>query len=363
MLLTNAPSKILLPFANSGTKNTIPIPSQIGITDGAASYTDGFPPKTMLPVSSGGVPPYGADFNGILNSITAVLRWMCGGGLFEYDGTWSSDNTGYPKNAILQKASGQGFWICTADNNTTDPDGGSPANWVDLGQVLTAVVTPSQFDNSTKPASTAFVQKLLGNLTGVSAYTASVALSGSQAGQAINFYGSTSGQTISLPISTTVPVGGGFWITNQASVAFSLAPQAENLFANTLSGSSIVSSITMSPGDSVFAYVSSGGSWSTFGKSTTNAFPSTKGAYWQTELPNGFIWQGGMTGSISGNSSFTLNFPNAFPSAAVGIQITKENSDVTNEQTFDASSPSRLGVVITNTSAAAGACWWQAIGY
>ena len=68
----STPTKITVPFANTGSKNTIPVPSQISVTPGAASYTDGFPPLTMTPKASGGVPPFGQDMNGILYAITTA---------------------------------------------------------------------------------------------------------------------------------------------------------------------------------------------------------------------------------------------------------------------------------------------------
>lgn len=142
MQASNAPSKIVLPWANSGTKNTIPVPSQISVTPGAASFTDGFPPLTFTAPSAGGVPPFGADFNGIFNAITAILRWQSGGGMFQYDATWSSDNSGYPKGAILLKANESGFWVNTTDNNTTDPDTGG-AGWADLSTSVNIVTFTS----------------------------------------------------------------------------------------------------------------------------------------------------------------------------------------------------------------------------
>ena len=139
MQASNAPSKIYTPFAVSGTKNSIPIPSQISTTPGKASYTDGFPPLTLTPVASGGVPPFGADFNGILNAITQIQQWQSGGGTFSYDATWNTDNSGYPKGALLLKADESGFWFNTTDGNATDPDA-SGAGWVDLGAALASVV-------------------------------------------------------------------------------------------------------------------------------------------------------------------------------------------------------------------------------
>lgn len=129
MQLSQVPSKVPLAFASSGTKNTIPTASQIGITAGAASLTDGFPPLTFTPLSAGGVPPSGADFNGILNLITSIQRWQSAGGFFPYDSAFATSVSGYPKGAVLLKASGAGYWICTSDNNTANPDTGG-SGWM-----------------------------------------------------------------------------------------------------------------------------------------------------------------------------------------------------------------------------------------
>lgn len=156
MQASNIPSKVPLPFANSGTKNAIPTASQIGVTPGAASLTDGFPPLTMTPLASGGVPPAGADFNGILNLITAIQQWQSAGGNFKYDSAFSTSVGGYPKGAVLVNSTNDGMWFNLADNNTTNPDAtdGSAANWApidDYGATSLALtnanvtLTPAQF--------------------------------------------------------------------------------------------------------------------------------------------------------------------------------------------------------------------------
>lgn len=151
MQASNAPSKIQTPFANAGDKQVIPVASQIGVTDGRASYTDGFPPLTRTPIVAGGVPPFGTDMNGILNAVTAIQQWQSAGGRFVYDAAFAAAIGGYPKGATLQKADGSGTWLCTADNNTANPDTGG-ANWQDFSagrligvQVFTAngVYTPT----------------------------------------------------------------------------------------------------------------------------------------------------------------------------------------------------------------------------
>ncbi len=157
MQASSIPSKIQLPFAHSGTKNTIPVASQIGITAGAASFTDGFPPLTFTPISAGGVPPAGGDFNGILNAITAVQQWQSAGGIFKWDSAFATAIGGYPAGAILQSSANTISWLNLADNNSTNPDAtdGSAANWASLGAYGIGAVTgltnanvtllPSQF--------------------------------------------------------------------------------------------------------------------------------------------------------------------------------------------------------------------------
>ena len=126
------PTKIQLPWAaNAGGsyKRTIPVPSQIGIQNGAASWSDGYPPLNFTPIAAGGVPPYGQDTNGALNSISALSMWYNMGGPINYDATFQTAIGGYPKGAILQSAVTVGLlWVNTVDNNLTNPDA-SGAGW------------------------------------------------------------------------------------------------------------------------------------------------------------------------------------------------------------------------------------------
>jgi hypothetical protein len=136
MLASNIPAKIVLAFgANAGGSyiRTVPVASQIGIQDGAASYNDGFPPVCFLPVAGGGTPPFGQDFNGLLNVLSAWCRWYAAfGGPVYYDGTFQSTIGGYPAGAMVlsNTIGGAGrLWRSTVDNNTSNPDTGG-ANWV-----------------------------------------------------------------------------------------------------------------------------------------------------------------------------------------------------------------------------------------
>ncbi|KAG1246351.1 hypothetical protein G6F65_020732 [Rhizopus arrhizus] len=148
MQASNAPSKSAVPFANSGAKNTIPVASQIGVTPGLASFTDGFPPLTMTPLAAGGVPPYGQDFNGILNFLSAATRWAQAGAGYPYDAAFSSAVGGYPKGATLVMAAGNGYWMRTVEHNTSNPDTGG-AGWIALpAGIASAAQAQAQTENT-----------------------------------------------------------------------------------------------------------------------------------------------------------------------------------------------------------------------
>jgi hypothetical protein len=131
MLSSQKPKLIPVAFATSGAKQDIPVTSQISIAAGRASYTDGFPPLTRTPLAAGGIPPYGTDFNGVLNDITAAIRWANAGMGYAYNADFSTSVGGYPKGAQLTKATNDGIWLNTVESNASNPDTGG-AGWLDL---------------------------------------------------------------------------------------------------------------------------------------------------------------------------------------------------------------------------------------
>ncbi len=148
------PDVMVRPFGNAALGPTdpggavlpIPVPSQIAVLPGAASFTDGFPPLTMLdPASQGGVPPYGQDMQGLLYMVTWYLAWLQGGGGFYWDAAFVAENTGYAEGAILRSATNDSLqWLSTVDDNATDPDSGGAANWIALtagGEYLSVAVS------------------------------------------------------------------------------------------------------------------------------------------------------------------------------------------------------------------------------
>lgn len=142
MLASNIPVAFAAAFANgaAGANITTPVPANANNTTGRAGLDLGFPPITFITEAGGGIPPNGKDFNGIFNQVTAWNRWQKAGGPVFYDSAFSTAVGGYPKGAILSSTVTNGqLWLCQADNNTTNPDGGSPANWVSLFTVPTNI--------------------------------------------------------------------------------------------------------------------------------------------------------------------------------------------------------------------------------
>lgn len=116
------PQKWYVPFAQGdGARVEIPVTTA---DPTRASQTLGFPPLTMQPPESGGVPPEGEDFNGGMNQIARVAWWVLNGGGWPYDASFATQANiqGYPNGATLQSADFRGDWINTADNNQNNPD-------------------------------------------------------------------------------------------------------------------------------------------------------------------------------------------------------------------------------------------------
>ncbi len=130
------PEFIPIPFAEdaSGSYINYPIPySPPATPPNAACWEDGFQSITMQPEISGGLPPFGQDFNGILNTLSQSPFALQAGQWYAYDGGFATSISGYATGALLAMEDGSGFWINTGSGNTNDPDDtGTPGYWVSL---------------------------------------------------------------------------------------------------------------------------------------------------------------------------------------------------------------------------------------
>lgn len=127
------PPIITQPFASAAgptfITNPIPVPAQP--TPGRASFTEGFPEETFDPVVSGGIPPDGRDFNGILYMVTAHCAYVNAGQPYIYSGTVSTAIAGYAKGALLGMSDSTGYWYNNVAGNTADPDANG-AGWLPI---------------------------------------------------------------------------------------------------------------------------------------------------------------------------------------------------------------------------------------
>lgn len=133
------PLLIYVPFGVNASNPTyinlpIPVASQIGLTVNAASFTDGFPPSTMTPEASGGLPFFGQDLNGILWMITAYCANFAAGALSKYNSTLAANIAGYPVGAVVVNTESTGFWINESNGNATNPDTGG-SNWLPMAGI------------------------------------------------------------------------------------------------------------------------------------------------------------------------------------------------------------------------------------
>lgn len=146
MISTQVPTKFPIPWGENAAApyiRPIPVSSQIGIQGGAASLTDGFPPLCFEALAEGGIPPYGEDFNGILNEITAWVQWLSAGGPLVYDAAFQAAIGGYPAGAIINSGTNITVqWISVVENNMTDPDTGG-AGWLPIGGRPSVIITSS----------------------------------------------------------------------------------------------------------------------------------------------------------------------------------------------------------------------------
>ena len=131
MKITDAPLLITTPFAQNGTRNDIPVTSE-GIDTGRASFTTGFPDETMKPITAGGTPPKGADFNGILYALTNAVRFYGAGGHYQFNGSFAAAIGGYPMGATVQASDNMGHWLNVVEANSTGPESGLSTGWLPL---------------------------------------------------------------------------------------------------------------------------------------------------------------------------------------------------------------------------------------
>lgn len=121
------------PFGVAGDKTPIPNGTQV---DGTVSYQTGFGADYERQL---GVDPAAKNidrktFNELMFDATTGLQEMQAGvgtSVYSLELAQSLAGGGYPKGALIPKIGGDGFWLCTTANNTTNPDTGG-AGWAQI---------------------------------------------------------------------------------------------------------------------------------------------------------------------------------------------------------------------------------------
>ncbi len=216
-----------------------------------------------------------------------------------------------------------------ADRQATDlTDTLTPAN---IAAMLVAVLTgpnlfttPPQFDNDTSPATTAFVQKALGNFQVGQAITTPGNFLASDAGGSFSIQ--TAG-TYGLPALAGLSVGASFSLQSTVSGAVVSRAGSDQF----LLGSVLVNSITLNTGDTL-TVSKIGSNWvaiagTAASRGSAGDFGASLGASGYQKLPSGVICQW-FNGTAGDNTTFINNpFPITFPNVVRAIVAMHTGSD------------------------------------
>ena len=112
------PDLILMPFAQDGEKNIIPLELGIGDPVYRASLKVGFPPDTRIPKDIGGEAPDGLDFNGILNVLSQAIVFMQRGNGYQFDVNLAP----YPIGALVRSNDDLTTFQNTEPLNSNNPN-------------------------------------------------------------------------------------------------------------------------------------------------------------------------------------------------------------------------------------------------
>ncbi len=341
MLASGIPAKFPIPFANGAGSSyirNVPQASQIGVQDGAASLTDGFPPLCFSPIASGGKWPWGEDVNGLLKQITQWNQWQQAGAPVGYDGSFSTSIGGYPKGAIIAAAATTGAsWLSTADNNTTNPDAAGagwlflpPETWVAAAWTDTGTTNAVAVTMSPAPAS-------LAALTGVP-ITARFANTNTGA-------------------STFNPNGLGATAIHQGGVALTGGEVAANSFGVLKYDGTQFELIGTGAGA---VNVGNG----VAGKQAVNISQfgaSLTGTGYQY-IAGGLIIQWGLV-SVTGTVPHTYTLPVAFPNAGLAIVISYQGEVPPTSGAVGAQFTTAYSFVATNTASSTNGCHFICVGW
>lgn len=119
--MANQPDIIPMAWAaNNSTADSIP---ETTSESGKASWDQGFPVETSLPLSQGGVPPKYGDFNGILNILSQFALFAQAGGQYAW-----SNALAYGVGSIVLGTDGN-LYRAAQESTAVNPVGDASGKW------------------------------------------------------------------------------------------------------------------------------------------------------------------------------------------------------------------------------------------
>lgn len=179
-------------------------------------------------------------------------------------------------------------------------------HWIELQYDLTldkwVLLNPASGVNATQ-----------GNFQGLNSSNVSASLAASDIGKLYLFYGSTVGQTITLPALASTPVGKNAIIVNQSSVAVTVKGNASEAISRNVigTGQTTGNTMTLNSGDSIVFSSNGASQWNAVGLASSDQFPNSLSISGYQKLPNGLILQW-VSAVVNASSSSRLTFPIAF---------------------------------------------------
>lgn len=119
MKQSDFPKKHSVSFGTDGWR--LAIKDEIIPDSNNASYPEGFPPPTQIPLTQGGSPPKGRNINQILYELSDILRAFSAGMPSYYDSDFSSKINGYPISAVVA-GDDDILYISLFNNNIDKPE-------------------------------------------------------------------------------------------------------------------------------------------------------------------------------------------------------------------------------------------------
>lgn len=184
-------------------------------------------------------------------------------------------------------------------------------NWVIALESASRTTTAPQFDNTIRAASTAFVQRALGNFQSYIPISSNTTLTASQSGSFVEIVGGFVSGTVTLPAPTTQLLTFTIYCGTSATALNLTTPSG-----SISSGNNGFTNFPLTPGSSC-QVVSDGVNWNVISGQGTGALSASG----YQRFPSGMIMQWG-TLTTSGSGDVTVNYPIAFPTAVYNVTIT-----------------------------------------